>query len=67
MKLFKYFEERTKKLGMWDIAFIKWATFVFALLFAKLFPVLLSAPVWFYVVVAVLLVLKPMYIFYFKR
>lgn len=67
MKLFTYLDSRMKFLKVWDIALIKWSVLFFTLWLAKLFPVLLSAPVWVYAVLFVLCALKPAYMFYLKK
>ena len=67
MKLLDFFEKRMENLTVWDVALIKYSVFAFALLLAKLFPVLLEAPLWVYVSLAILLGAKPVYVFYFKK
>jgi len=67
MKLLKWLKNRPKQLGLWDLALLKWATVVFTLFIAKLFPVLLSLNLWIYLGLAILLSIRPAYSFYFKH
>lgn len=67
MKILKWLKKRPQHLGLWDIALLKWAVFMFTLFLVKLFPVLLSLNIWIYLGLAVLLSIKPAYSFYLQK
>jgi hypothetical protein len=49
-----------KQMDTWDIGLLKIVCVCFGLLLAKIFPALLAAPLWFYVVAVVVLLLPLM-------
>ncbi len=59
MKFFDWMKENTKKLSMWDIAFIKWSALFFGLWIATVFPIIISLNPWVYFVMMILLAIKP--------
>ena len=67
MKCMDWIGEGTKKLGVWDVAFLKWSTLVFGLFLAKLFPQLMQVNMWVYLGLSIVLWLKPGCAFFSKR
>lgn len=67
MKFFAWLEKRSQRLSYWDIGFIKWAAIIFGLFLAKLFPVLMKVNIWVYLVIAILLWLRPIYVLFWQQ
>ncbi len=67
MRFFRWMEEGTKRLGLWDVAFLKWSAVIFGLFLAKLFPILMEVNIWIYLGLSVLLWLKPGCAFFCKN
>lgn len=61
MTLFTWLESKTRKLKWYDISLTKLGTAAFALLAAKLWPVLLSLDWTVYLIVFVVAVIRPCY------
>lgn len=51
MGLFKWMEERAKKMRWWDFSVLKLSLFAFGLWIAIVWPPVLSLPTWIYFVV----------------
>jgi hypothetical protein len=66
MNLWKWATERTKKMDVWDIGFVKIFSFVGGLLIAKLWKPILSLDWYWYLVIFLLALIKPMYGFFKK-
>ena len=66
MTIFRYFNDRVKKLTIFDIKLAQGAAMCIALIIAKLFPEVLSISVWWFVAAAIVLGIRPMYAFFVK-
>ena len=66
MNLFKWAIERTKKMDVWDIGFVKIFSFAGGLLIAKLWKPILSLDWYWYLVILLLANIKPTYSFFKK-
>jgi uncharacterized protein YqhQ len=62
-KLLGYIDKKILKLRWFDISLIKMASMVFAIMIAKLYPVLLSLELHYYFILILILILRPMKIF----
>lgn len=60
-KLIKYFDKRIKRLNIWDLKFLGWACLMIGLLLATILPILTKVPFVIYLVLAILLAIKPYY------
>ena len=67
MQLYDWLNRRVRHLDLWDIGLIKWSVAAFVLLLAKLWEPILSLPWQAYLVIAIGLVIRPAYKFYFER
>ncbi len=61
MGLKNWLDSKAKNLGWFDVGMVKWATFAFALMLAKLWSPLLSLNWYWYAAIGVLVVIKPMH------
>lgn len=66
MNLFKWANEGTKKMDVWDIGFVKIFSFAGGLLIAKLWSPILSFDWYWYLVILLLATIKPTLSFFKK-
>jgi hypothetical protein len=67
MKINDFYEEKIKNLTYWDIGLIKWGSMIFGVIMVKLFPQILKINVWWYVLIMMIFMIKPLYVFWFKK
>ena len=65
--MFEDFTERTKRLSIVDIGLIKWCMIFMGIIIAKVFPQLLEVSYLKLIVIAVILGIKPVYVFWIKK
>ncbi len=66
MSFKSFFNAKVKKLNWLDLALIKWSCIAFGIILASLIPVLTEISVWYFVVIAILLAIRPLYRAYIK-
>lgn len=66
MSLLKGMNERAKNFKIWDIKLAQGAAMCVMLIIAKLIPQILEISIWWLVVLAILLGIRPMYLFLHK-
>ncbi len=66
MSLKSFFEAKTKKLDWLDVGLIKWSCIAFGIILAMLIPALLEINIWWFVAIAVILAIRPLYRAYIK-
>ncbi len=59
--------EKVKKLNYWDIGSIKWASIFFGIIVGAYISDFVKQYLWLFVVLAVLLAIKPLYKIYSKK
>ena len=62
--MWAHFDKRARRLGILDTKLAQAAAFFFALAIAKLFPQIMTASIWWFVLLAVLCVVKPAITFF---
>jgi len=67
MKLISYFNNRVKMLTIFDIKLIQWAAIFAALIIVKIFPCIMDISIWWFVVLFVMSLIRPMYVFIIKK
>ncbi len=67
MTLTEFFKARTARLNMLDIKLAQGAAMCVMVIIIKLFPDILQIEIWWFVLFAALLELKPLYVFYLKK
>ena len=65
--MFDDWNERVKKLSVWDIGLIKWAVFCATIVVVKLIPSLLDINIWVFVLFLIVFSVKPLYVFWVKK
>jgi small neutral amino acid transporter SnatA (MarC family) len=66
MSLLKGMNERVRNMKIWDIKLVQGAAMCVMLIIAKLFPQILEISIWWLVVLAILLGIRPMCLFLHK-
>jgi hypothetical protein len=64
MGLFGWMDERVKRFGIWEMKLAQGAAIFFALIVVKLVPQILTVSVWWFVILAALCAIRPIYVFY---
>ncbi|MCM2273066.1 MAG: hypothetical protein NDJ18_10995 [candidate division Zixibacteria bacterium] len=67
MTLTEFFKARTARLNMLDIKLAQGAAMCVMVIIIKLFPDILQIEMWWFVLVAALLELRPLYVFFLKK
>ena len=65
--MFKELDERAHRLSAMDIGLIKWCMLVVGVIVAKIFPQLIEASYLKLIVIAAILAIKPLYVFWIKK
>ena len=67
MKIYKWANERIKQFIWVDIKLVTFAGIFLGLILAKLVPTILGINVWWFVLLAVLCILRPYYVIFSKK
>jgi uncharacterized protein YacL len=65
-KYLKWVNKNLKKINAWDMALIKVSLIAFGLLIAKLWPTILALDWYWYLIIFIVAIIKPMKTFYSK-
>ena len=65
--MFEDLNERAHRLSAIDIGLIKWCMLVLGIIIAKIFPELLQVSYIKLIAIAVILAIKPVYVFWLKK
>ena len=66
MSFKSFFNDKVKKLDWLDVALIKWSCIAFGVILALLIPALTEISIWWFVAIAILLAIRPIYRVYIK-
>lgn len=67
MGIWENMNKRVKKFSILDVGFFKMAVIFGALIVAKLIPQIMDINIWWFVVLLVICIIKPLYVFYIKK
>ncbi len=67
MSLIRFFNERVRRLTIWDIKLAQGCAMLLAVIIIKLIPDILRIDLAWFVIVIIILAIRPMYAFFFKR
>ncbi len=67
MELFKWANEKVKKLTALDVKLVSFVGICFGLILAKLIPDVLNISIWWFVVIGALFLLRVYYVMFFKK
>lgn len=65
--MIKYFNSRVKMLNIFDLKLLQATVMFFAIIIVKLIPRILEIDIWWFVVLLVLCLIKPFYVFFFRK
>jgi len=60
-------DKRVKRFGIIDVKLAQGTAIFFVLVIAKLIPQIMSISIWWFIVLFMLCVIKPVYVFWFKK
>ena len=64
MGYLNWMDDRVRRLGIWEMKLAQAAAMCIALVVAKLVPQIMAISVWWFVLVAALCAIRPIYVFY---
>jgi hypothetical protein len=67
MLFIRYFNDKVRKLNIFDVKLIQGTGIAVALILVKLVPDILSISIWWFVALLIICAIRPSYIFFFKR
>ena len=67
MEFFGDLNQKVKKFSFFDIKMIQFTTLFGALILAKLVPEILKVNIWWFVVLLVVCLIKPLFVFFKKK
>ena len=67
MIFIRYFNEKVKRLNIFDIKLIQGIGIAVALILVKLIPDIMSISIWWFVALLIICTIRPFYIFFLKR
>ena len=67
MKSVDYFNSRVRKMTIFDVKLVQGAAIFFALVIVKIFPTILNINIWWFVVLAVLFAIRPVWVFFIRK
>ena len=67
MGLFKWFNEKVRKLNFVDVKLVAFAGICIGLILAKLIPDVLNINIWWFIVIGGLFLLRVYYVILFKK
>ena len=65
--MIKYFNSRVKMLNIFDLKLLQATVMFLAIIIVKLIPRILEIDIWWFVVLLVLCLIKPFYVFFFRK
>ena len=65
--MIKYFNSRVKMLNIFDLKLLQATVMFLAIIIVKLIPRILEIDIWCFVVLLVLCLIKPFYVFFFRK
>ena len=67
MKIIAFFNERVKRLNIFDIKLAQLCAMCIILILARLIPQIMDIDIGWFILLLVLCAIRPMYVFFFKR
>ena len=65
--MIKYFNSRVKMLNIFDLKLLQATVMFLAIIIVKLIPRILEIDIWWFVLLLVLCLIKPFYVFFFRK
>ncbi len=67
MKIISWMNDRIKKFTIFDIKLVQGAAMCVILIIVKLIPQIMTIGIWWFVVLAIVFGIRPMYLMYFSK
>ncbi len=67
MSLIRFFNERVRRLTIWDIKLAQGCAMLLAIIIIKLIPDILRIDLTWFIVLTIILAIRPVYAFFLKR
>lgn len=67
MNLMTWMNDRTKRFTVFDIKLVQGAAMCVILIVVKLIPQIMTISVWWFVALAIVLAIRPLYLMYFSK
>jgi hypothetical protein len=67
MNIIEYFNSRVKMLNIYDIKLIQGTTILLTLIIVRLIPQLMNVDIRIYIVLLVLFLIRPLYVFFIRK
>ncbi len=67
MKIISWMNDRIKKFTIFDIKLVQGAAMCVILIIVKLIPQIMTISIWWFVVLAIVFGIRPMYLMYFSK
>ena len=66
MAIIQFFNDRVKRLTIFDLKLVQACAMLVALILVKLIPDIMTISIWWFVVLLVLCALRPVYVFFLR-
>ncbi len=67
MGMIKFFNKRIRFFTIWDIKLIQLCAMLVIIILIKLIPEITSLGYWWYIVLLILVAIRPVYVMFFKK
>jgi hypothetical protein len=67
MAIIQFFNNRVKRLTIFDLKLVQACAMLVALIVVKLIPDIMTISIWWFVVLLVLCALRPIYVFFIRK
>lgn len=67
MNIIEYFNSRVKMMNIYDIKLIQGTTILLTLIIVRLIPQLMNVDIRIYIVLLVLFLIRPLYVFFIRK
>jgi len=67
MSLIRFFNDRVKRLNIFDLKLVQACAMLLAVIIVKFVPEILAISIWWFVALLLVLVVRPAYVFFFRQ
>ena len=67
MKILDFFNQRIRRLNIFDVKLAQGAAIFLALVIVKLIPEILTIDIWWFIAITILCAVRPVYVFFLKN
>jgi hypothetical protein len=66
MSIIQFFNERVKRLNIFDVKLVQGCAMLLAVIIVKLIPQVLTVSIWWFVGLLILCAIRPVYVFFLR-